>query len=52
MPYRVRKLPGRPLYRVTAVDTGKILSKGTTLEKAKSQIRLLYALNNPKFIPR
>ena len=51
MPYKIRKLPGRKIYRVTGED-GKIKSRGTTLEKAKSQVRLLYALNNPKFKKR
>ena len=52
MPYTIRKLPKKNLYRVTSKDSGKVVSKGTTLEKAKSQVRLLYALNNPSFKKR
>ena len=52
MPYKIRKLPGKNLYRVTSVESGKIMSKGTTLKKAKAQVRLMYALNNPKFIAK
>lgn len=52
MPYKIRKLPKKNLYRVTSRDTGKIKSHGTTLEKAKAQVRLLYALNSDKFFVR
>lgn len=45
MPYSIRKLPGKEKYRVRQVNTGKIVAKGTTLKKAKAQVRLLYSLN-------
>ena len=51
MPYKIRKLPSG-LYRVRSANTGEIKSKATTLDKAKKQIKLLYALNNPGFIQR
>jgi len=41
MPYSIRKLPNKDLYRVKVKHTGQVLSKGTTLEKAKAQIRYL-----------
>jgi len=48
MPYSIRKLPGKEKYRVRQMNTGKIVAKGTTLKKAKAQVRLLYALNRIK----
>ena len=56
MPFLIRKLPGKNLYRVKMKSglrpraakgrsTGKILSYGTTLKKAKAQIRYLYMIN-------
>ena len=49
MPYKIRKLPGRNTYRVTSNKSGTVKARETTLEKAKAQVRLLRALNNPKF---
>lgn len=43
MPYKFRKLRGKDLYKVFNTETKKIYSKGTTLDKAKAQIRLLNA---------
>ena len=48
MPYKIYKLPNRELYRVKNMDTGEILSKGTTKEKAEAQVRLLYKIENDK----
>ena len=48
MPYSIRKLPGVEKYRVRQINTGKILAKGTTLQKAKAQIRLLSMINRMK----
>jgi len=45
MPYSIRKLPGKNLYRVRKLENGKVLAKATTLKKAKAQIRLLYMMN-------
>lgn len=49
MPYKIRKLPNKDLYRVYNKDTGKIFSYGTTLEKAKKQIRFLHMIENIKY---
>ena len=46
MPYKIRKLNNQDLYKVTNTETGEIMSKGTTLDKAKAQIRLLENLEN------
>lgn len=48
MPYKIRKLNNQDLYKVTNTETGEVVSKGTTLNKAKSQIRLLENLENKK----
>lgn len=50
MPYKIRKLNNQDLYKVTNTETGEIMSKGTTLDKAKSQIRLLENLENKKIL--
>ena len=50
MPYSIRKLPGKNLYRVKQLNSGKILAKGTTLKKAQAQVRLLYMINRMKSI--
>lgn len=52
MPYSIRKLPKKNLYRVKSLKSGRVMSKGTTLDKARKQVRLMYALNNPSFRPR
>lgn len=46
MPFVIRKLRGEPFYSVKNKVTGEIHSKGTTLDKAKAQMRLLYAVDN------
>jgi hypothetical protein len=48
MPYILRKLPGKNLYRVRVKNTGKVLSYGTTLNKAKAQIRYMYMMDRQK----
>ena len=40
MPFTIRKLPNRRLYSVKSKD--RTFAKGTTLKKAKAQVRLLY----------
>jgi len=42
MPYSIRKLPNRRLY--TVKGPGRTFAKGTTLKKAKAQVRMLYML--------
>jgi hypothetical protein len=46
MPFTVRKLPNRRLYSVKSKD--RTFAKGTTLEKAKAQVRLLYRIERLK----
>lgn len=41
MPYKILKVRNKPLYKVINSETKKIHSKGTTLEKAEKQVRLL-----------
>lgn len=44
MPYKLRKAPGRDLYWVVSIDTGKKHSKDPiTKEKAEAQMRVLIA---------
>ena len=40
MPWTIKKLPNKPLYRVRGED-GKITAKATTLAKAKKQIQAI-----------
>lgn len=54
MPYKIRKVRNQSCYRVykpkTKTKKQKVFAKCSTLENAKSQIRLLTALEfNPKF---
>jgi len=42
MPYSIRKLPNRRLYTVKGSRT---FAKGTTLKKAKAQVRMLYMID-------
>ena len=44
MPFAIRKIRGKDLYSVKNTRTGKFHSYGTTLEKAKRQVRLLNSL--------
>ena len=48
MPYSIRKLPNKNLYRVRNKETGRVLSKSTTLENAKKQIRLVQSIDKKK----
>ena len=41
MPYTIRKLPNKDLYRVRLTSTGQILANSTTLDKAKKQIKAI-----------
>ena len=45
MPMVIRKLRNQNLYKVINKETGQIHSKGTTLNKAKAQKRLLDAID-------
>ena len=46
MPYKIRKLPNKELYRVYNKNTKEIKARGTTLVKAKAMIRILNAINH------
>jgi hypothetical protein len=48
MPYKIRKLRGTKKYRVYNAKTKKIFSKGTSLKKAKAQLRFLYMMERKK----
>ena len=51
MPYTIIPVSSRRgniQYAVINSITGKVHSKGTTLEKAKAQVRLLYAAESRK----
>mgnify|MGYP003653741435 CR=1 FL=1 len=48
MPYTIRKLPNQDLYKVTNPLTKRVFSKGTSLEKAKKQVRMLVVMNSLK----
>ena len=55
MPYTLRKVPRRNCYTVRKKNKNQkhsVFSKCTSLAKANKQRRLLYALENPNFIPR
>jgi hypothetical protein len=46
MPYSIRKVRNKECYCVKNTITNEIHSKCTTLEKAKSQVRLLQAIKH------
>jgi hypothetical protein len=48
MPWVIRKLKNKDLYSVKNAKTGAVRARGTTLKKAKAQVRLLYSLEGPK----
>lgn len=52
MPYGMRKLPKKDLYKVYNKETGRVASKGTTKDKAKRQIKRLKMIEpkRPKYI--
>lgn len=41
MPYQVKKIRNKDLYKVVNTKTGKVHASGTTKDKAKAQVRLL-----------
>ena len=49
MPYKMRKLKDENFYRVVHKDTGKILAKKTTDNKAKKMIKLLNYVDAKKY---
>lgn len=52
MPYRSRKVRGKPCYRVTNKDNKKVFAKCASKENAKKQMKLLRAIHyNKNFKP-
>jgi hypothetical protein len=47
-PFVIRKIKNQNLYSVKNRDTGAVHSYGTTLDKAKKQIRLMYFTDRMK----
>ena len=41
MPYKIRKKRGHDCYKVTNIETGKVMAECATKENAKEQVRLL-----------
>jgi hypothetical protein len=52
MPFKIRKIPNKPCYRVYNAKTKKIHAKCTTKINAKRQLRLLNAVSFGNFIPK
>lgn len=48
MPYTIRKLPRKDLYRVINSQTGQVHSAATTKPKAEAQVRLLRSIASYK----
>lgn len=48
MPYVIRKIRNKQLYSVKNAKDGTLHAKGTTLTKAKKQVRLLSYLDKNK----
>lgn len=48
MPYKIRKLPNKNLYRVYNSETGEIHANGTSKQNAEKQVRLLYMIERRK----
>ena len=48
MPYKIRKLPNKNLYRVYNSDTGAIHAYGTSKKNAERQVRLMYMMDAAK----
>lgn len=51
MPFAIRKVPNKNCYRIRNTETGRIHSKCSTLENAKSQLRLLRGIEYGNFKP-
>ena len=48
MPYKISPIPHSKLVKVSLRDTGKVLSKHTTLKNAAAQIRAIEYNKNKK----
>ena len=52
MPYTIRKVRGKPCYKVMNKKSGRVSAKCTELANAKKQLRLLNAIEfNKNFTP-
>ena len=52
MPYKTRKVRGKPCYKVYNANTKKVFSKCVDKKTATRQMRLLRAIqNNKNFVP-
>jgi hypothetical protein len=53
MPYQLRKVHGKPCFRITNKKTKRIFARCTSKIRAKKQLTLLRALAyNKNFVPR
>ena len=53
MPYTVRKVRGKPCFKVYNKKSKRVYSKCASRENAQKQLRLLRAIEyNKKFVPR
>ena len=52
MPYIIRKLPNREMYRVSNKESGAVKCKECTLSHAKKQVRLLNYLKIVVFLDK
>ena len=53
MPYTIRKLPNREMYRVSNSKSGEVKCKECSLDHAKKQVRLLnYIEHSPNPVLR
>ena len=50
MPYTIRKIKNKNEYSVKNTKTGVVHSKESTLANAKKQVRLLYMVDNMKYL--
>lgn len=48
MPFKIRKVRGTRKYKVYNTKTKKVHAKGTSLKKAKAQVRFLYMMERKK----
>jgi hypothetical protein len=48
MPYKIRRLPNKDIYKVYNSDTKEVYSKGSTYENAIKQVKLLLMLEHSK----
>lgn len=52
MPYELVKLPRSVFYKVKNIESGEVLAKRTTKDKAEKQVRLLRGIEHGTLKPR